>query len=177
MFTFWDTRHNTKNTKLEFIFFLYFFLQLQSASQKGWFNVQSYISGGYDRSKSITDDTSQDTYLVDQLNQPNGTETGDTSQNGSTESSYGTTSSSKASGYGGMTSSENPFQAAARAANKNKTSDEGWDDINWENGDDWGTNDDNDDWNDHSDWTNDSNWDSPSSSSRSKIAVDRKKGE
>eukprot|EP00794_Sanderia_malayensis_P004584 gene4584-5186_t len=100
--------------------------KVQSASQKGWSNLQNYVATGYGYKKPIEDTDSQQTFKVGQSK----IERQEPKQ-----------------GYGSLSASgnENPLS---------KTSFDAWDNDDWGKTDDWGKN--TDDWDDNGEWSSNS---------------------
>ncbi|XP_065061916.1 ADP-ribosylation factor GTPase-activating protein 1-like isoform X1 [Rhopilema esculentum] len=97
--------------------------KVQSASQKGWFNLQSFVSGAYNVNKTIQDKDIQESYTINDNMEPAKIQ----SQGG-----YGSLSAS---------SNENPFQAAAKVQATKKGNSDGWDADGWGDNDGWEAND------------------------------------
>ncbi len=101
--------------------------QVQTASQKGWLNLQSYVSTGYGYNKSIQDTQTEQVYKVGQNN---------IEKQEQTKQGYGSLSASN---------QENPLS---------KKSYDGWDNEDWGSTDEWNKN--NDDWGNGDSWGNNS---------------------
>lgn len=127
--------------------------KVQSASQKGWYNLQSYVSGGQSGNRSIEDRDYQQSYTVggDAINPP--------------ADSQATKSAGPAGGYGSVSSNQNPFQMAAKARGKQADSSDGWGNEDWAGTDEWNSND---------NW-NEDDWKDASSTGSSSVV--RKKGD
>ena len=123
--------------------------QVQSASQKGWLNLQSYVASAYNQNRPIEDTNTQESYTLSDDMQP--------------------TKSQAQGGYGSVSAeaNENPFQAAARARASKAQGADGWDNDGWGESDGWGAND---DWGSNDSWGNES-------STKSRASVTRKKGD
>ena len=112
--------------------------------------MQSYVSGGQTGNRSIEDRDYQQNYTVgDAINPAEGQ----------------AVKSNSNSGYGSVSSDQNPFQMAAKARHKPAVSSDGWENEDWAGTDEWNSND---NWNED-EWKD-------SSSTRSSAVV-RKKGD
>jgi len=133
--------------------------KVQSASQKGWYNLQSYVTNVYSINKPLEDKGIQESYTINESMQA--------------------TRSKRNSGYGSLSgaSNENPFQAASRNKPSKQATSDGWDTEDWGDDNSWGdTKDDwnsKDGWGSKDDWGNNDNWGNESNS-RSKNSVTHK---